>query len=83
MILRAMLVLLLVGTGKASHARQVKGDDPDKKKVGIWGMRLIKLAPLKKTSLLRSLMDARQLTLVIWEQKFKRWQMKAVEREEQ
>jgi len=30
MILRAMLVVVYA-TGRASHARQVKGDDPDKK----------------------------------------------------
>jgi hypothetical protein len=30
MILRAMLVVAYA-TGRASHARQVKGDDPDKK----------------------------------------------------
>jgi len=30
MILRAMLAVAYV-TGKASHARQVKGDDPDRK----------------------------------------------------
>jgi len=30
MILRAMLALAFA-TGRASHARQVKGDDPDKK----------------------------------------------------
>jgi len=45
------------------------------------GMRLTNLAPLKKNSL-RSLMDARWIILVIWEKKVKRWQMKAVEREE-
>jgi len=30
MILRAMLAVVYA-TGRASHARQVKGDDPDKK----------------------------------------------------
>jgi len=30
MILRAMLAVAY-GTGRASHARQVKGDDPDEK----------------------------------------------------
>ena len=66
---------------EASHARRVKGDDPDKKGLGL-GHKANKLAPLKKTSLLRSLMVARWIILVICEKKIERWNMKAVEREE-
>jgi hypothetical protein len=51
-----------------------------KKRGWVWGMRLTNLVPLKKNSLLRSLMDSRWIILVIWERKIKRWQMKAVER---
>jgi hypothetical protein len=68
-------------TGKATHARQVKGDDPDIKGLGL-GHEANKLSSIKKNSLLRSLMDARWIILVIWEKKVKRWQMKAVDREE-
>jgi hypothetical protein len=51
MIMRAMLVVAYA-TGRASHARQVKGDDPDKKGYPgppVWGfcMRLT-TSPCKK-----------------------------------
>ena len=41
MILRVMLAVAYA-TGRASHARQVKGDDPDKKgylEVGLYGLK--------------------------------------------
>jgi len=56
MILRAMLAVAYA-TGRASHARQVKGDDPDKKGYPGppgWGFGVgLTTAPRKKNLLLR------------------------------
>jgi len=58
MIPRAMLVVAYA-TSRASHARQVKGDDPDKKGYpGSPGWRLgvrLTTSPCKKKILLRNL----------------------------
>jgi hypothetical protein len=58
MILRAMLVGAY-GTGRTSHARQVKGDDPDKKGYSGppgWGLGVrLTTSPCKKKLLLRNL----------------------------
>jgi len=52
MILRAMLTVAYA-TGRASHARQVKGDDPDKKGYPgppDWGFGVgLTTPPIKKT----------------------------------
>jgi len=51
MILNAMLVVAYA-TGRASHDRQVKGDDPDKKRYPgppSWGLGVrLTTSPLKK-----------------------------------
>jgi hypothetical protein len=55
MILRAMLAVAYA-TGKASHAREVKGDDPDKKEYPGppgWGFGLGLTTPHSKNLLLR------------------------------
>jgi hypothetical protein len=55
MILRAMLAVAF-NTGRASHARQVKGDDPEKKGYPGppgWGFGVELTAPHSKNLLLR------------------------------
>jgi hypothetical protein len=57
MIPRAMLAVTYA-TGRASHARQVKGDDPDKKGYRGppgWGLGLRLATPPRKKILLRNL----------------------------
>jgi hypothetical protein len=57
MIPRAMLAIACA-TGRASHARQVKGDDPDKKAYPgppDWGLGVRLTTPLRKKILLRNL----------------------------
>jgi hypothetical protein len=66
---------------EASHARQVKGDESHKKGLGL-GHEANTISSIKTSSLLRGLMDARWIILVIFENKFTRWHMKAAEREE-
>jgi len=54
MILRAMLVVAYA-TGRASHARQVKGDDPNKKGYPGppgWGLGMRLTSPCKKKNIL-------------------------------
>jgi len=47
MILRAMLIVAYA-TGRASHAGQVKGDDPDKKGPPGWGLGVRLTTSLRK-----------------------------------
>jgi hypothetical protein len=54
MIPRAMLVVVYA-TGRASHARQVKGDDPDKKGPPGWGLGVRLMTSLHKKILLQNL----------------------------
>jgi hypothetical protein len=56
MILRAMLAVAYA-TGRASHARQVKGDDPDKKRYtgpSGWGLGVRLTTPPCKKMLLQN-----------------------------
>jgi hypothetical protein len=57
MIPRAMLAVAYA-TGRISHARQVKGDDPDKKRYPgppCWGLGVRLTTPPRKKILLRNL----------------------------
>jgi hypothetical protein len=56
-----------IATGRESHARQVKGDDPDK--AGGWG-EAKNLTSVKKVLLLISLiMDTSWIIVVKWQRK--------------
>jgi len=64
MIPRAMLVVAY-STGRASHARQVKGDDPDKKGYPgptSWGFGVrLTTSPIKKNIVMKPQEEAKAL----------------------